>query len=220
MHMTSRWSALSLVCLLVACGGNEPNNELGDASPDGSTEALPTPRGAAGSVTGMPEAGQPGSTGIELGGTSSEAASAATDPSAEATGDGLPPLPDPLVGGDAGNSPDADGGPLGRQAAVQLLDTYYTRLNARDVEAARGMWRGQDSPLQLLPPDVISVVPRIGNPGRIDAGAGQRYVEVPVTLEQTLTDGTTRQASGVAVLQGSMVEGAEPGWHISAIRMR
>lgn len=210
--------ALLAACVLLAgCGGADDPARRAAAADGGTAEELPAPERTSGAVTGMPDPGQPGDGGIELGRAPGQP---------DARDDAEATALDEADAGDIGEGDDstlpqpADANALDGRSAAALLRRYYALLNARDVEAARQLWHGQDSPLQLLPPDVISVVPSIGTPSRIDAGAGQRHVELPVTLEQTLTDGSTRSASGVAVLQGSMVEGAAPGWRISAIRMR
>lgn len=217
--------ALALGLTLAACSDNADQAAGHSQLPGrpGDPSALPTPHARGGSVTGMPEAGQPGASGIVLGSRepapAADDASAATDPPAPPSdaGDGT------LSGIDGGAvSADGDAVPAdpGTGDAMRLLRDYFARLNARDVAAARAMWDGQWAPQQLLPPDVAGISAQIGTPGRVDAGAGQRYVEVPVTIEQTLLDGRTRRVSGIYTLHASVVEGAKPGWRITGEQLR
>ncbi|HWU69863.1 MAG TPA: hypothetical protein VN017_00715, partial [Pseudoxanthomonas sp.] len=54
----------------------------------------------------------------------------------------------------------------------------------------------------------------IGTPGPVDAGAGQRYIEIPVRLDATQADGRIDRYAGRYVLHRSVVEGGNPDWRI------
>jgi hypothetical protein len=58
----------------------------------------------------------------------------------------------------------------------------------------------------------------IGAPGRIDAGAGQRYIDIPVVIHATLDDGTQQRFEGTYTLHRTAeIAGATPEqqmWHI------
>lgn len=201
--------ALAGLSGLSACGGQGTATDHDMHAPtvvDG--DELPAPRASGGSVTGMPDAGEPGTSGIVIGSRGSDAPMVA-DSGGETALVERSPVIEPAAGQDVPTS----------AAARQVLRDYYARLDARDVEAARGMWQGQ-SPLQLLPPDVVSVSATVGAPGRIDAGAGQRHVEIPVTVVHTLADGRTRQVRMTYMLHASPVEGGNPDWKISAEQAR
>lgn len=61
----------------------------------------------------------------------------------------------------------------------------------------------------------------VGAPGRIDAGAGQRYIEVPVTLTGTLRSGAAFREKAVVVLhRAGDIDGAtaeQKSWRIERI---
>lgn len=199
---------LALVLALTACGGSTEMDADGRPVARGSTEALPAPQTGAGSVTGMPEPGEAGETGIVLGSLPSSTEAAA------ATGDADTGLAEQTVPAPAtAHEPDAND-------AVQTLRNYFTRINAGDLDAARQLWREGQAPGQLVGEDVVGISAQIGEPSRIDAGAGQRFIEIPVTVQQTLADGQLRMGRGIYTLHASPVEGATPGWRISAAQQR
>lgn len=54
----------------------------------------------------------------------------------------------------------------------------------------------------------------IGPPGAIDAGAGQRHIDIPVRLQASQADGRVETYAGTYVLHRSVVDGGDPGWKI------
>lgn len=226
-------SALPLaVCMafaLSACGqGEDTDTDAPRTRGVGQAEPLPSPEAARGSVTGMPGAGEPGEAGIVLDGAPARAAPAASpspdyvpeDPAAAAAAAAVAvpaPLPAVLP---AAPAPAPAAAEPGSDAAIQVLRNYFARLNAGDTSAARRLWREGSAPSQLLAEDVVGISAQLGRASAIDAGAGQRHVQVPVTVQQTLADGQIRMASGSATLHASVVDGAAPGWYIAALDLR
>lgn len=191
-------STLLLVTLLVACGDRE--KPVAAAANSTGEEALPKPDAAAGSVTGMPA---PGASTPDPGRTDAPAPDvAAPDASAPAA---------PIEGTvDASSEPGAD-------AAVAVLRDYYAAINARDFSRAYALWRQNPQPPAQFADGfagTTGVSVEIGPPGPIDAGAGQRYIEIPVRLEASQADGRIDRYAGRYILHRSVVEGGNPAWRI------
>ena len=192
-------STLLLVTLLVACGDREkPAATTATATGE---EALPKPGAAAGSVTGMPAPGastpDPGRADVPAPDVAAPDASAA--PAA--------PIEDAA---DAPSEPGAD-------AAVAVLRDYYAAINARDFSRAYALWRQNPQPPAQFADGfagTTGVSVEIGPPGPIEAGAGQRYIEIPVRLEANRADGRIDRYAGRYILHRSVVEGSNPAWRI------
>lgn len=203
--MTTRPLATLLACsLLAACGGDKTAAGGSASGEDG----LPKPAGAAGSVTGMPN---PGASTPDPG--QPVAIETAEDATTETANADTP----------------ADAEP-GADAAVAVLRAYYAAINARDYATAYAQWRdgggasGQ-SAQQFADgfASIQGVSVQIGTPGAIDAGAGQRHIEIPVTVESRQADGGIRRQAGSYVLGLTVVDGATPeqrSWHIASANLR
>ena len=107
--------------------------------------------------------------------------------------------------------------------AVGVIQQYIADLNARRYQDAYAEWEPGANPLSYA--DFVagyqrttSVSVDIGTPGPIDAGAGQRYIEIPVTIHATLDDGTHQIFEGSFTLHHvAGISGATPEqqqWHI------
>ena len=181
-----------LTALLAACGGSAPAT----ADTQGQDAGLPAPPGApAGSVTGMPT---PGASTPDPG-----LAAAATTPPAAAN---APALPDPAQELAA----DTD-------AALAVLRDYYAAINAGDFPRAHALWRqSPQTPAQFANgfAGTTGVSVEMGQPGPVDAGAGQRYIEIPVRLETSQANGQVERYVGHYLLHRSVVEGGYPAWQI------
>jgi len=176
---------LALTAALVAC----------DSDAD-TPDASPSPSPTATSTAGTPSA-TPSSTASS---TPSASPTATTEPTPEGTPGGNP-----------------DGEPT-VEDAVDVLDAYFAAINDGDYEAAYALWRndGEASGQTFAEftegyADTESVTWEIGEPGRIDAGAGQRFIEIPVTVEAETSDGETQHFAGHYVLHHTAdIEGATP----------
>lgn len=225
-----RFTAISLtVVLLIACGGDRTPGarKTVDGVPD---EQLPTPEGTPGSaVTGMPGAPGPGQVGPPIAG----------EPDAVALDENGNPLPadavpvDPAAASDlpleVGDYPVAEGEPTA-QEAVDVIREYYAAINGRNYARAFALWSdggratGQ-SPQQFADgfSDTNGVSVEVMAPGRVDAAAGSRHVEVPVALTATQDDGTERKYVGAYTLRRSVVDGAtldQQAWRIASADLR
>lgn len=229
-----RCATFALAFALAACGGNDEDARRRAAQETG--EGLPTPSGAGG-VTGTPDVG-PGPNGQApaLGGTPApgqagddlvivpatpDAANPDAAPGVDPDGDGpltAPPLPDQ----DAGQPKAAE--------AVSVLRDYYAAINARDYARAHQLWAdgGAASGQTTLEfangfAGTQGVSVEVGAPGPEDAGAGQRYVTVPVNVSATQADGSVRRYAGRYVLHRTVADGATPeqrAWRIQSASLQ
>lgn len=193
MHASRYLLPPILIALLAACSGGEP------AAPDAKAAdtGLPAPPAApAGSVTGMPTPSA----------STSDPGLAAVAPTPPAVEDATPASPDPAQDLAA----DTD-------AAMAVLRDYYAAINAGDFPRAHALWRqNPQTPAQFAEgfAQTAGVSVEMGAPGPIDAGAGQRYIEIPVRLEANQANGQVERYTGRYVLHRSVVEGGNPAWRI------
>lgn len=139
------------------------------------------------------------------------------------------------VGGDpaSGAAPDlaaaspAEHSPPSAQSAVEAIRAYYAALNARHYAQAYEAWAnagGASGQTAQQFADgyatTASIDVQILPPGRIEAAAGTRYVQVPVRLTALQADGSQRRFGGSYTLRSSAVEGDEPAWRIASANLR
>lgn len=211
-----RLPLLLLACLLLpACNGkDDAANGNGD---DAMVEALPAPAGASGSVTGMPDEPGPGNVGI------------AGEPPAPST---IAPPTDVEVPTDEAN-PEATGidpalASSTPEDAVALVREYYAAIEAKAYDRAYVLWA--DGALRQTPEQFAAgfaqtthVAATIDAPGRLEAAAGSRFIEVPVAIEAAQQDGSVRRYVGAYTLRHSVVDGAAPeqrAWRIASADIR
>lgn len=106
------------------------------------------------------------------------------------------------------------------ERAVAVVRDYYRAIDAREFRKAYAMWDGSGPPGQTFEQfeagfaDTKSVRVETGSPSRVEAAAGSRYVEVPVTIVATKNDGSTERFGGAYTLRRSVVEGGSPEWRL------
>ena len=169
------------VALAVGCDAGEPEEASAQIPP--ATAAVGTP-----TATGTP-------------GTTPEATPIATPGAGETV--------DPTPGGNPDGEPTADD-------AVDVLDAYFSAIATGDFETAYVLWShdGEASGQAFEEfaagfAATASVTWEVREPGRIDPGAGQRYIEIPVTVTAVTTDGETQHFEGTYVLHHTGdIEGA------------
>ena len=116
-------------------------------------------------------------------------------------------------------------------AAVQLIRRYYRLVGRGDYAAAYALWDdggrapgGNPAAFAREFAKYSRYDAAVGRPGRIDAGAGQRYVEVPVALTGTLASGEAFAAQGTVTLHRTgAIDGAtlrQRSWRIDKIETR
>jgi len=215
-------TAIAFALALAACG-NKPQAAQQDA------DTLPAPDAGNGSVTGMPGKPGPGAIGTPVPAlpTSSSIADANAT---EAT------LPTEQAQGIAVGEPNPSAPPAGSAFEpapgdeVKLVRDYYAAINAHDYGRAYRLWSengaaSNQSPQQFANgfADTTGVSVAIGTPGDEDAGAGQRYIEIPVTVTATHADGSQHRYVGSYVLHRTVVDGAsadERAWRINSAKLR
>lgn len=209
--------------LLVACGSG--GNGAAAARAGDETEPLPKPEAGRGSITGMPDKPGPGQVGPPA-----TDADGSTPPSDIADAEVvLPPdggLPAPPAD-PSQPQPPAEPTPAD---AVAVVQAYYAAIAARQYPRAHALWSGGgeasgQSEQQFAAgfADTASVSVDVGAPGRVDAAAGSRYVEVPVALAATRRDGSVHHYVGAYTLRRAVVDGAtdeQRAWRIASADLR
>ena len=226
MHPCPRLLIVLAIVLLAACGGDR--TAAGRSTVDGvADEQLPTPAGAPGSaVTGMPDAPGPGQVGPPAAGE--------PDPVAlDADGNPLPieglPVDPATLPPDDGPHAIADNEPAA-QEAIGVIRDYYAAINAQNYAQAFALWSDGGRATGQSPEQFADGYARTNGvsvevmaPGRIDAAAGSRYIEVPVALTATLDDGSQHRYAGMYTLRRTVVDGASPeqrAWRIASADLR
>jgi len=143
------------------------------------------------------------------------------------------PMPMPPAPGEPGGLPDdrtpLPEGPIdpeSAQGAAQVVQHYYALLESGRYREAWQLW-GESGQASGMSADAFAASfdkykeyhANIGAPGRIDAGAGQRYVEVPVQVYGTLKGGGRpfNLRGNVILHRTADIPGATPEqrrWHI------
>lgn len=214
---------LACVVALSACGGDR-SRAPGTSGDD--TEALPAPAGARGSVTGMPDEPGPG-----VVGPPKPEETVALD----AEGNPVLPAEDPLAATTVPVDPNAPPTDIATNEptvddAVAVIRDYYAAINRRDFAQAYALWSdggrsSNQTPEQFAAgfADTTGVSVEIMAPGRVDAAAGSRYVEVPVALTATHADGRQQRFVGAYTLRRAVVDGAtadQRAWRIGTADIR
>ena len=222
--------------LLCACGDNTTTagrRPVGGVADD----QLPTPAGTPGSaVTGMPAAPGPGQAGPVLAGPplADERGPIAFDEDGNPLPvDGMPidptggPAPAPMPTQEPQAISDTE---PSAQEAIGVVRDYYAAINARNYAQAFALWSEGGRATGQSPQQFANGFARTNGvslqvmpPGRIDAAAGARYIEVPVELSTTLDDGSQRKYVGMYTLRRSVVAGAGPDqldWRIASADLR
>lgn len=170
-------------------------------------------------------------------------ANSANAPALNATDDEAPdnrlaPLNPPAPGTPGGladdRTPVSEAGftPDSAQGAGNVVQSYYALLGARKFAEARALWRpgsagaGRDLATFARGFDRYSEYhANIGTPGRIDSGAGQRYVTVPVRVYARLkADRSPSYEVGTVTLHRTAnIDGAtaeQRSWKIDTIALK
>lgn len=114
------------------------------------------------------------------------------------------------------------------QGAADVVQRYYGLLEAKRYAEARTLWEaGADGAANDASAfaqgfaDYGEYHANVGAPGEIDAGAGQRYVEVPVVVYGRRKSGAAFNAKYKVTLHRTAdIDGATPEqktWHIRGI---
>ncbi len=109
--------------------------------------------------------------------------------------------------------------------ALGTIRQYYGFIRARDYRAAYLLWEnsGQASGQSYAQfergfRETQSVTVRTGTPGREEPGAGQRFIEIPVTVRAVTAAGQEQRFAGTYTLHRTVVDGAtadQRAWRLS-----
>jgi hypothetical protein len=143
------------------------------------------------------------------------------------TGDALPAPPADAPAASTSAQPPDEPTP---QDAVAVVQAYYAAIAAHQYPRAYALWSGggqasgQDAQQFAAGfSDTAAVSVDVGAPGRIDAAAGSRYVEIPVALTATRRDGSVHRYAGAYTLRRAVVDGAtdeQRAWRIASADLR
>ncbi len=134
------------------------------------------------------------------------------------------PIPSPAV--------KAAAAPNGAEAAADVVRRYFTLIAARKYPAAYRRWGAGGTASGMTQRQFAGSFAKyatynakVGTPGEIDAGAGQRYVEIPVKVSGTLARNQRPfRLEGVVTLHRvGDIDGAtaaERDWHIRDIALK
>lgn len=218
------WVVLSCLLLLPACSDN--NNPA--ASPSDIDAALPQPAVGNGSVTGMPDRPGPGPVGDAAhAGNSAQDSPFSSDSLGQALDvDAGPPSTDATI--DPGMATTSAEPTV--QDALAVLRDYYAAINARQYDTAYGLWSNDGKASGQTAEqfaqgfaDTGKVDVQLGEPGRVDPAAGSRYIQIPVSIITTHTDGNVHRYAGIYTLRRAVVDGAseaQRAWHIGSADIR
>jgi hypothetical protein len=150
---------------------------------------------------------------------------------------GLAPL-DPPAPGTPGGLPDdktpvseAKFTPDSAQGGANVVQLYYALLGIGKYGEAWKLWDQGGAASKMTAPAFAASFAKyseyhanVGAPGRIDAGAGQRYVTVPVQVYARLKSGEPVYEIGSATLhRAGDIDGAtdeQKTWHLSSIDLK
>ena len=233
---------LMLAAALLSCAACARHD---DASRQAATNAaddasLPTPQtGGGDTLTGMTDKPGPNPPGARP-----DADAPVLPADAPPAIDGAMPPPgtqQPLADGgsapvnpETGALPGAPGDGTGVEPtpadAVEVIRDYYASINSRSYARAYALWSDGGGASHQTPEQFANgfattarVDADVGAPANEDAGAGQRYIQVPVTLTATRDDGSTHRYAGTYTLHRTVVDGAsaeQRAWRIASASLR
>jgi hypothetical protein len=225
--IASKSKSCAWLCALVlvsACGGKQPES----AQHEGQAEALPKPDASSGSITGM--SSKPGPGEVPLAGEPPAPVPAVVP---EDQVDLLNPETGTLPGGAEAVADGMQSSPPGEptaQDALAVIRDYYASIESHSYARAYSLWSdggraSKQTPQQFADgfAETAHVEATLGEAGNEDAGAGQRYLQVPVAITATRTDGSVHRYAGQYTLHRTVVDGAtaeQRAWRIASADLR
>jgi hypothetical protein len=113
--------------------------------------------------------------------------------------------------------------------AVQLIRNYYRWINQKKYQGAFNIWeKGEDGNAvngQSFEKfvggfsDTASVSVEIGAPGEIEGAAGSNYIQIPVIISATSTDGSQQKFAGTYTMRSSNMAD-DKSWYINSAKVR
>ncbi|MBA3487878.1 MAG: hypothetical protein H0T88_11945 [Lysobacter sp.] len=127
-------------------------------------------------------------------------------------------------------TPDRPADEPGASEAAAVVVQYYAALDNGDFAQAFRLWSDGGaasgrSPQQFADSfsGTASRTVEILEPGRINAAAGSRYIEVPVAIQESRRDGSVLRQVGTYTLRRAVADGADAerrAWRISSADLR
>ncbi|URW77155.1 hypothetical protein M9980_07980 [Sphingomonas donggukensis] len=117
----------------------------------------------------------------------------------------------------------------GAQAAAGIVERYFALIETGRFAQAYDLWEPQAagdtrSQFRASFAQYAEYHATVGTPGRVDAGAGQRYVTVPVRTYGKLSAGGAFARNGSAILHRTAdIDGAtaaQRSWRIRSIELQ
>lgn len=112
--------------------------------------------------------------------------------------------------------------------AVQLIRNYYRWINQKKYQGAFNIWeKGEDGnavngqsfeKFESGFSDTASVSVEIGAPGEIEGAAGSNYIQIPVVISATSTDGSQQKFAGSYTMRSSNMTD-DKSWYINSARV-
>ena len=126
-------------------------------------------------------------------------------------------------------SAQAQSAPSTAEDAVQLIRNYYRWINEKKYPGAFNIWeKGEDGnaangqsfeTFESGFSDTASVSVAIGAPGEIEGAAGSNYIEIPVVISATSTDGSQQKFAGTYTMRSSNVA-EDRSWYINSAKVK
>ena len=123
----------------------------------------------------------------------------------------------------------AQSAPSTAEDAVQLIRNYYRWINEKKYPGAFNIWeKGEDGnaangqsfeTFESGFSDTASVSVAIGAPGEIEGAAGSNYIEIPVVISATSTDGSQQKFAGTYTMRSSNVA-EDRSWYINSAKVK
>ena len=113
--------------------------------------------------------------------------------------------------------------------AVQPLRDYYAWINQKKYTEAFAVWEKREDgnaangqsfeAFESGFGDTASVSVEFGAPGEMEGAAGSDFIEIPVVISATSTDGRRQKFAGIYTMRSSnMAE--DKSWHIYAAKVK
>jgi hypothetical protein len=123
----------------------------------------------------------------------------------------------------------AESVPSTAKDAVQLIGNYYRWINQKKYQGAFNIWeKGQDGSavngqsfetFESGFKDTASVNAEIGAPSEIEGAAGSNYIQIPVIISATSTDGSQQKFAGAYTMRSSNMAD-DRSWYIYSAKVK
>lgn len=97
------------------------------------------------------------------------------------------------------------------EEAAAVIRAYYDAIDDGKYRQAYGYWEDSEQTFEAFTAgfeETAGVSVEVARPGRVEAAAGSRYVDVPVSVHAVSVDGRRQAFRGTYVLRKSVVPGA------------